>query len=145
MFDQIAPQPSLPDSLASVLSPEMRQRAPKNQVENLPNNLRKLRLARRMSLAEVGALIGMTGENVRKRETGERQLKAHEIERFARIFECEPMAIIGEGSELSARERAIVDLFRALPAHQQDAIYRLASSLAEPTAELTAGVKRTVS
>lgn len=120
----------------------MRRRAPKNQTENLPNNLRKLRLARGMNLAQVGALMGMTGENVRKREMGVSQIKAPEIERFAKIFDCDPMAILGAASELSPRERGIVELFRALPTHQQDAIYRLASSLAEPSAELTTGVKR---
>lgn len=54
------------------------------------NRIRQLRESRGWSQRELGRRINSSGSQIRKLETGERQLTQHWMDRIARVLGCEP-------------------------------------------------------
>lgn len=116
-----------------VLPLDMRQRRPRNFTDNLPNGLRRARLAAGLSLPAAAQLVGLDDESLRKRETGQVRLPAIEIDRFAKAYGCTEAEILGRAPELTHQEAAILEMFRALPEDKKATLYRLGAALVEPS------------
>jgi transcriptional regulator with XRE-family HTH domain len=118
-----------------VLDADMAKRRPRNYTDDLPNNLRKLRLESGLSLDEIADRVGMNRENIRTRETGKTRLNADEIDKFAAVYGCTVDDILGGNASLTKRERALIAMFKALPPDDQDRLFRIGTSLAQPGVE----------
>jgi transcriptional regulator with XRE-family HTH domain len=127
----ITPETTSTNRTNSVLSAVV-QRRPRNFIDNPPNRLRRLRIAAGISLPQLAEATGLSREVLRRRETGERQLKAHELELLARALDCHPMEILGQVSELTPRQRALLKLLDQLSTDKQDTLLRLGDALVEP-------------
>lgn len=91
-----------------------------------------MRLAAGLNLEQAAAATGMERENIRKRETGEAQLRAHEIEKFAHAYSCSEAEILGHSPDVTRQEQAILQMFRAMTPEQQSTLFRLGTALAQP-------------
>lgn len=72
----------------------MRGRPPSRTIERLPNRIRELRNARGMSQSALGKAVNASGMAVSFWETGERRLKAGDMERIAEALGVAPSEIL---------------------------------------------------
>jgi transcriptional regulator with XRE-family HTH domain len=76
----------------------MGTRTPKRQKASSNNRLRARRLALGLTLEEVAERAHMSLITVQRKETGERQLRVHELEALAVALECEPEDLLPDSA-----------------------------------------------
>lgn len=90
--------------------------AKRDHVYSGPNRTREMRKARRLTLQQAAPLVGLSWTHLARIESGERELNTAWMERIAKAFGCAPADLLPlEMGGLSASERDVIDLLRALP------------------------------
>lgn len=97
-----------------------------------PNRIEELRLKAGLSQDDVASALGVTASTFGKLERWHTRLRLDQLERLATAFNCATADLLPGSENLSAQERALVELYRQLPAAQQRALLGLGTALAEP-------------
>ncbi len=105
------------------------------------NNLRALRLKKKMTQIDLAKSAGTTQQTVFRIEKGTRNLTVDMAKRFADVLDCLPSDIIPDlgNPTMTEREKALIDNFRHLTPEQQDALCALGVSMAQPVKKDEAG------
>ena len=92
------------------------------------NRIKDLRLVRDMSQADLGEVLGCTGQSVSRFEREERQLDPATIHALCDLFGCTSDYLLGRSDikkpELTDDEFRLVEAFRAADPDLQDLIRR---------------------
>lgn len=90
-------------------------------IPNAPNRIQEVRLARGFTQEYVAEAAGVSGEQVRKWETGENEITLGKLQQVARRLGVLPHTLLkdydpGRGEE----ERALLAIFRSLTTSERD-------------------------
>jgi phage repressor protein C with HTH and peptisase S24 domain len=83
------------------------------------NRLKQLRMARGWSLAQLGEMIGTSGQNVSKIELGKARLTLDWVTKFARAFDIDPLELMRDESPTRVAATPVAATPERLPISQQ--------------------------
>lgn len=90
-----------------------------------------MREARGMSQEELAAAVGMKKAAISKYERGRAHPTIDRLRQMAKVLECRVTDLIDDEHEDPKADK-MLQLFHDLPPDQQDAMIRLATTMAEP-------------
>lgn len=94
-----------------------------------PNRVRELRKAAKLTLGQLGDLIGTTATHVARLEKGERDLGYGWMRAIARALKVSPADLLNDSDGgLSPQERELVDTVREVDERARKAIFSVAES-----------------
>jgi transcriptional regulator with XRE-family HTH domain len=90
----------------------------------LHNRLKQIREAQGLSLVALAAKVGTSSQQISHLELGKRHLTVEWLNRLATALQCHPWALVSEAPPpfSTERERGLIELFRALPEAEQQAL-----------------------
>lgn len=94
------------------------------------NRLREIRELRGKTQAEIAAALGLRQTSYRRYESGERQVKLHQLPGFAKVLSCRVAELLPVEHALNASQVQLLDVFDCMSADQQRRLQRLAVALA---------------
>lgn len=97
----------------------------------MDNLIRVLREARGLSLDELAAGTGTTNQQISLLENGKRRLTVEWLIRLSKALACHPWELVAGNlpEPLRPRDIRLLDRFRGLGEHQQDALLQFLETL----------------
>ena len=98
------------------------------------NMIYLLRQKNGLTQKDVAEAIGTTATQISKLENGERKLAPEWLERLSVALHCTKAELLGEepATELTEKEKVMLETFQKLTPEQQAMIQTIADSLAQP-------------
>lgn len=93
--------------------------------------VRVLREGQRLSMAKLAARVSppTTDSQINKLEKGIVEMTVEWVYRLGTALGVDPLTLLEPGGSLSAREKALVDLYRGLDPKAQETVWRVADAL----------------
>lgn len=121
------------------------QGRPPKVLKHYPNRIREVREAKGLTQQALAKLVPTSHQNIQKWELGGREVTLARLDQVARALKVPAHTLIN-GSDQAAdeQERALIELFRRVPAERRSEVIRIISVLAS-SPETPAGQRRKAS
>ena len=99
------------------------------------NYIRKMREKRGLSQEQLAQKLNTTNPQISNLELGKRRLTWEWMQRLAGALECQPLDLVENADRTDTHaEKNLLDTYRALDPHQQEAVHKMATFLHESKA-----------
>ena len=97
------------------------------------NALYQIREQRGLTQKDIAEAVGTTANQISRLESGVRKLSPEWIDRLSKVLNCTKAELLGEpATELTEKEKVMLETFQKLTPEQQAMIQTIADSLAQP-------------
>ncbi len=88
-----------------------------------------LRKKRGLTQRQIADAVGVEPDHISKLENGDRKLSPEWLERLSKVLGCTKAELLGEAPAITPQDKALIDLYNALPPEHQETILKLAKDM----------------
>ncbi len=88
-----------------------------------------LRKKRGLTQRQIADAVGVEPDHISKLENGDRKLSPEWLERLSKVLGCTKAELLGEAPAMTPQDKALIDLYNALPPEHQETILKLAKDM----------------
>ena len=88
-----------------------------------------LRKKRGLTQRQIADAVGVEPDHISKLENGDRKLSPEWLERLSKVLGCTKAELLGEAPAITPQDKALIDLYNALPPEHKETIMKLARDM----------------